>query len=45
MLHGHDSWMPRPNIIVGPGGKLSLAMQLILAPMLLPLMDRKRRTA
>ena len=41
----HDSWMSRPNIIVVPGGKMSLAMQLILTPMLLQLMDRKRRTA
>ena len=41
----HDSWMSRPNIIVVPGGKMSLAMQLILTPMLLQLMDRKRRAA
>jgi len=40
----HDSWMSRPNIIVVPGGKMSLAMQLILTPMILQLMDRKRRT-
>jgi phosphoribulokinase len=26
-----------------PGGKMSLAMQLILTPMILQLMDRKRR--
>jgi phosphoribulokinase len=41
----HDSWMSRPNIIVVPGGKMSLAMQLILTPMILQLMDRKRRTS
>jgi phosphoribulokinase len=41
----HDSYMSRPNIIVVPGGKMSLAMQLILTPMILQLMDRKRRTA
>jgi phosphoribulokinase len=41
----HDSWMSRPNIIVVPGGKMSLAMQLILTPMILQLMDRKRRSA
>jgi phosphoribulokinase len=35
--------MSRPNIIVVPGGKMSLAMQLILTPMILQLMDRKRR--
>ena len=40
----HDSYMSRPNIIVVPGGKMSLAMQLILTPMILQLMDRKRRS-
>ena len=39
----HDSYMSRPNIIVVPGGKMSLAMQLILTPMILKLMDGKRR--
>jgi phosphoribulokinase len=39
----HDSYMSRPNVIVVPGGKMSLAMQLILTPMILQLMDRKRR--
>jgi len=39
----HDSYMSRPNIIVVPGGKMSLAMQLILTPLILQLMDRKRR--
>jgi phosphoribulokinase len=38
-----DSWMTRPNSIVVPGGKMGLAMQLILTPMILRLMDRKRR--
>ena len=41
----HDSYMSRPNIIVVPGGKMSLAMQLILTPMILQLMDRKRRAS
>jgi phosphoribulokinase len=40
----HDSFMSRPNSIVIPGGKLDLAMQLILTPMILQLMERKRRT-
>jgi phosphoribulokinase len=40
----HDSFMSRPNIIVAPGGKMELAMQLIFTPMILQLMDRKRRT-
>jgi phosphoribulokinase len=39
----HDSFMSRPNIIVTPGGKMELAMQLILTPMILKLMDAKRR--
>jgi len=39
----HDSWMSRPNTIVCPGGKMGLAMQLIFTPMILRLMDLKRR--
>ncbi|OJF10123.1 phosphoribulokinase [Couchioplanes caeruleus] len=39
----HDSFMSRPNIIVVPGGKMELAMQLILTPMVLRLMERRRR--
>ena len=39
----HDSFMSRPNIIVAPGGKMELAMQLILTPMILKLMDGRRR--
>ncbi|MBC5803267.1 MAG: phosphoribulokinase, partial [Candidatus Eremiobacteraeota bacterium] len=39
----HDSLMPRPNTIVCPGGKMDLAMQLIFTPMILQLMDRKKR--
>ena len=39
----HDSFMSRPNIIVCPGGKMELAMQLILTPLILKLMDTKRR--
>jgi phosphoribulokinase len=38
-----DSFMSRPNIIVVPGGKMELAMQLILTPMILKLMDARRR--
>jgi phosphoribulokinase len=38
-----DSFMSRPNNIVIPGGKMPLAMQLIFTPMLLKLLDRKRR--
>ncbi|MGE5338863.1 MAG: phosphoribulokinase [Gemmatimonadota bacterium] len=39
----HDSWMTRPNNIVVPGGKMGLAMQLIFTPMILRLMDLKKR--
>lgn len=37
------SFMSRANSIVIPGGKLDLAMQLILTPMILNLVERKRR--
>ena len=39
-----DSFMSRANTIVIPGGKLDIAMQLILTPMILRLMERRRRT-
>jgi len=39
----HDSFMSRPNSIVVPGGKLPLAMQLILTPLILDLVENKRR--
>jgi phosphoribulokinase len=39
----HDSWMSRPNNIVVPGGKMGLAIEFIFTPMVLRLMDRKRR--
>ena len=41
----HDSFMSRPNIIVIPGGKMELAMQLIFTPMILQLVDNSRRAA
>jgi phosphoribulokinase len=37
------SFMSRANSIVIPGGKLDLAMQLILTPMILQLVERARR--
>jgi phosphoribulokinase len=43
MLHG--SFMSRANSIVIPGGKLDLAMQLILTPMILQLIERSRRAS
>jgi phosphoribulokinase len=36
--------MSRPNIIVVPGGKMELAMQLIFTPLILRLMDKRRRS-
>jgi len=41
----HSSFMSRANSIVVPGGKLDIAMQLILTPMILKLVDRRRRAA
>lgn len=39
-----DSFMSRANSIVIPGNKLDLAMQLILTPFILQLVERRRRT-
>ncbi|TPI09418.1 phosphoribulokinase [Mesorhizobium sp. B4-1-3] len=41
----HDSFMSRPNSIVVPGNKLDLAMQLILTPLILQLIERKKRVS
>ena len=41
----HDAFMSRQNSIVIPGGKMALAMELIFPPMILQLLDRKRRSA
>ena len=38
-----DGFMSRANTIVCPGGKMTLAMQLIFTPMIWQLMDRKKR--
>lgn len=40
----HDSVMTRPNTLVIPGGKIGLAMQLIFTPMILRLIDIRRRS-
>ncbi len=37
------SFMSRANSIVIPGGKLDLAMQLLLTPLILQLVEKKRR--
>jgi phosphoribulokinase len=39
----HNSFMSRANAIVIPGGKLDIAMQLILTPMILQLVERRKR--
>ena len=39
----HDSFMSRANTLVVPGGKMELAMQLIFTPMILRLMERRRK--
>jgi phosphoribulokinase len=39
----HNSFMSRANSIVIPGGKMDIAMQLILTPMILKLVERRRR--
>ena len=41
----HNSFMSRANSIVVPGNKLDLAMQLILTPLILQLIERKRRVS
>ncbi|HVY82594.1 MAG TPA: phosphoribulokinase, partial [Steroidobacteraceae bacterium] len=39
------SQMSRANSIVIPGGKQDLAMQLILTPLILQLLEKKRRAS
>ncbi|MDD5296114.1 MAG: phosphoribulokinase [Rhodocyclaceae bacterium] len=39
----HDSFMTRPNSIVVPGGKMELAMQLIFTPLIMRLLENKKR--
>ncbi len=40
MLAG--SWMSRPNTLVVPGGKMDLALQVILTPLILRLVEARR---
>ncbi len=37
-----DSWMSRPNTLVIPGGKMGLAMEIILHPIIHEMMENKR---
>ena len=39
----HDSFMSRANSIVVPGGRLDIAMQLILTPMIQRIVENRRR--
>ena len=41
----HNSFMSRANVIVIPGGKIDLAMQLIFTPLVMQLVERRRRAA
>jgi phosphoribulokinase len=43
MIHG--SFMSRANSFVIPGSKQDLAMQVILTPIILQLLEKKRRAA
>ena len=39
----HDSFMSRPNTIVVPGGKMGLAIELILTPLILDLAAKRKK--
>lgn len=39
----HDSFMSRPNTIVVPGGKMGMAMELILAPLILEMVNKSKQ--
>ena len=39
MLHG--SWMSRRNTLVVPGGKMGMAMEIILMPIIVDLLQRR----
>ena len=38
----HDSFMSRPNTIVVPGGKMGMAIELILTPLILEIVAKSR---
>ena len=38
-----DSWMSRRNTIVVPGGRMSLAIELVMTPILRKMIDEKRK--
>ncbi|MBL80081.1 MAG: phosphoribulokinase [Nitrosomonadaceae bacterium] len=39
----HDSFMSRPNTLVVPGGKMGLAIELILTPLILDMVVKKKK--
>ena len=39
----HDSFMSRPNTIVVPGGKMGLAIELILTPLIMTLVAKSKK--
>jgi phosphoribulokinase len=39
----HDSFMSRPSSIVVPGGKMGMAMEIILTPIIEQMIERKRK--
>jgi len=39
----HDSFMSRPNCMVVPGGKMEMAIQLVVTPLLHEMMERRKR--
>jgi phosphoribulokinase len=38
----HDSFMSRPNCIVVPGGKMEMAIQLVMTPLVQSIMERRK---
>jgi phosphoribulokinase len=40
-----DSFMSRRNTLVVPAGKMMMAMELILSPIIHEMMDKKRKSA
>jgi phosphoribulokinase len=38
----HDSFMSRPNCMVVPGGKMEMAIQLVVTPLLHAIMERRK---
>ena len=39
----HDSFMSRPNTLVVPGGKMGMAMEIIVGPIIERLLDKRQR--